>query len=251
MRKFSISTALLAAAFMTIAFENVHAEVMTRVGYAYDKQTGKLLYSETHREVNENGRVAMSTVTYKDTAGRVFAEKHIDYRKSLVMPDFHLINEENGHVEGASGTDERLKIHFRPVINAEVQEAYVESPRNGIIDAGFDRFIEQNWTSLVNGEVLDREFLIPSQLDFYTFEISKAKEQPPGEFVFQLRVKSVLLQMFVPPVLVHYDARTRALLRYEGISNIRDEDGENFDVRIEFPRSGRAQIGARPEAPMS
>ena len=241
----------LLAVLMVSSVGNSRADVMTRVGYAYDKQTGKFLYSETHREINENGRLARATVTYRDTGGKVFAEKYIDFRKSLVMPDFHLVNEENGHVESARGTDEQLKILFRPASDANVQEASVETPRNGIIDAGFDRFIEQNWTSLVNGEVLEREFLIPSQLNFYTFEIAKIEKQPAGEFVFELRVKSVLLQMFVTPVLVHYDAQTRSLLRYEGISNIRDEDGENFDVRIEFPQSDRIQVEARRPVPTS
>ena len=64
------------------------------------------------------------------------------------------------------------------------------------------------------------------------------------ELAFELRVKSMFLQMFVPPVVVSYDAQTRSLLRYEGVSNIRDAAGENFDVRIEFPRSGRLRVKA-------
>lgn len=241
---------LISFAFMITTIGTVQAEVMTRVGYAYDKQTGKFLYSETHHEVKQNGRVAKATVTYRDARGKVFAEKYIDYKKSLVMPDFHLVNEENGHVEGARDTDEKLRIHFRPDSDAKVKETYVETPRNGIIDAGFDRFIEQNWTALVNGETLEREFLIPSQLDFYTFEIRRTTEQPAGELVFELRIKSVLLQMVVSPVLVHYDARTRALLRYEGISNIRDYNGDNFDVRIEFPQPGQVQVRVPSDAPL-
>lgn len=234
----------LLAVLMVSSVGNARAEVMTRVGYAYDKQTGKFLYSETHREINENGRLARATVKYRDTGGKVFAEKYIDFRKSLVMPDFHLVNEENGHVESARGTDEQLKILFRPASDANVQEASVETPRDGIIDAGFDRFIEQNWEALVAGQVLERQFLIPSQLDFYTFEIEKIGEKDAAELTFELRIKSIFLQMLVSPVLVSYDARTRSLLRYEGISNIRDESGQNFDVRIEFPRSGRVQVEA-------
>jgi hypothetical protein len=132
-------------------------------------------------------------------------------------------------------------VHFQQLSDTDVREASVETPRNGIIDAGFDRFIEQHWDALVAGDVIEREFLIPSQLDFYTFEVERAKTERLDDYAFQLRIKSMFLQMFVQPVLVHYDSRTRSLLTYEGISNIRNGEGENFDVRIEFPGPTRAQ----------
>lgn len=229
----------------------VRADAVSRIGYAYDKQTGALLYSETHHEVVNDGRMIKNRVTYKDSSGVVFAEKHIDFERSLTMPDFELVNQENGHVEGVRGDGGRLTVLFRPDSDASTRQASVEMPENGIIDAGFDRFIEQNWSSLVGGAVLEREFLIPSQLDFYTFEISKAGTQPRGEVVFRLQIKSMLLRVFVSPVLVHYDAASRTLLRYEGISNIRDDQGRNLDVRIEFPRANRLRVQSSVRGPMS
>jgi len=251
MTKHSSIASTLFSLLAIMVFNNAQAEERERIGYAYDKQTGSFLYSETHREEMKNGRLVKNTVAYRDNNGNVFAEKHIDFHKSLEMPDFHLVNKENGHVEGARGSDDRLTVHFRQLSDATVQEASVEMPPNGIIDAGFDRFIEKNWTSLVNGEVLEREFLIPSQLEFYTFKIEKAQVERAGERVFQLGIKSILLQIFVPPVLVYYDAETRSLLRYEGISNIRNRNGENFDVRIDFPKPDRIQVKSKFERPVS
>lgn len=230
---------------------HVYADAVSRIGYAYDKQTGELLYSEVHHEVVINGRIVANKVMYKNTRGSVFAEKHIDFERSATMPDFELVNAENGHVEGVRSDDDQLVVHFRSESGASIREASVEMPENGIIDAGFDRFIEQNWSSLVSGEVLERKFLIPSQLEFYTFEISMAESHPPGEVVFRLQVESMFLQMFVSPVLVHYDAESRTLLRYEGVSNIRDRNGQNFDVRIEFPRERRVRVQSERTPPVS
>lgn len=241
------------AATLVIAAAGVvgtaHAEANERTGYAYDKQTGEFLYSETHREVMKDGRIIGNTVSYKDRAGNVFAEKFVDFRKSLTMPDFHLVNAENGHVEGVRGGREQLAVHFRRLSDADIREATVERPGNGIIDAGFDRFIEQNWDSLIAGEVIEREFLIPSQLDFFTFEVARVETSRFYEHAFELRIKSKLLQLFVEPVLVHYHARTRALLRYEGISNIRNEAGNNFEVRIEFADPDRIRVDGGVERP--
>ena len=241
MNKYISVRPMVIAVFAYIAFGSAQAEVSERVGYAYDKQTGAFLYSETHREVQKDGQLVTNTVSYRDDAGKVFAEKHIDFQRSLTMPDFQLVNAENGHVEGARGADELLDVHFRQLSDSDVRAASVATPQNGIIDAGFDRFIELHWDSLVAGDVIEREFLIPSQLDFYTFEVERAKTEGLDDYAFELRIKSMFLQMFVQPVLVHYDSRTRSLLRYEGISNIRNGEGENFDVRIEFPSPTRAQ----------
>lgn len=237
---------VVAAVFALAAVGSAHAEASERVGYAYDKQTGEFLYSETHREVMEDGRIVMNTVSYKDVGGDVFAEKFIDFQRSLTMPDFSLVNADNGHMEGARGSDDQLDVHFRQLSDADVRKASVETPQNGIIDAGFDRFIEQHWDALISGDVIEREFLIPSQLDFYTFEIERAESEHLEAYAFELRIQSMFLQMFVQPVLVHYDAQTRSLLRYEGISNIRNEAGENFDVRIEF--SGPPRVEAEGDS---
>lgn len=241
----------LSSLLLIAVINNVQAEIRERVGYAYDKQTGEFLYSETHREVMKNGRLVSNTIAYRDLDGELFAEKYIDFQKSLVMPDFHLVNSENGHVEGARGGVDQLKVHFRQLSDSSVLEAFVETPANGIVDAGFDHFIEQNWTLLVNGELLEREFLIPSQLEFYTFRIGRTQTERPNEVAFKLGIKSILLQIFVPPVLVYYDEQTRSLLRYEGISNLRNSDGENFDVRIEFRVPGRVQVKTDFESPVS
>ncbi|TFH48710.1 MAG: hypothetical protein E4H01_05800, partial [Lysobacterales bacterium] len=179
--------------FASIAIGSVHAEVSERVGYAYDKQTGAFLYSETHREVQKDGRIVTNTVSYRDGAGNVFAEKHIDFQRCLTMPDFHLVNAENGHEEGARSADERLDVHFRQLSDTDARAASVETPPNGIIDAGFDRFIEQHWDALVAGDVIERQFLIPSRLGFYTFEVARAKTEGLDEYAFELRIKSMFL----------------------------------------------------------
>ena len=244
----NLSTSGVLAILLSVAgVQSAQAEVSQRVGYAYDKQTGRFLYSETHHEILRDGRPIENTVVYRDDEGRVFAQKRVDFHKSQVMPDFQLVNTDNGHVEGARGGETRLSIHFQRRSDSEVRKASVEIPGNGIVDAGFDRFIEQNWAALSDGTVLEREFLIPSQLEFYTFEIAKISSPESAEMAFRLQIKSLILQMFVPSVRVYYDMQTRSLLRYEGISNIRNNAGENFDVRIEFARPTQAKGRVAPD----
>jgi len=50
---------------------------------------------------------------------------------------------------------------------------------------------------------------------------------------------SLLLRVVGDEILVTYDRASADLKRYEGISNIRNAAGENYEVRVEFPAAGR------------
>ena len=102
-------------------------------------------------------------------------------------------------------------------------------------DAGFDRFIEEHWDELVAGTTFVRRFLVPSRLDFMDFRIRlDAPRETEGAVGFVLELDSVLLRLLVPPIIAIYDTTSRRLLRYEGLSNLHDEGGDNHRVRIDF-----------------
>ena len=46
------------------------------------------------------------------------------------------------------------------------------------------------------------------------------------------------IRLFVDPVIVWYDVETRRALQYEGISNIYNEKGKSYIVRVTFDKPG-------------
>ena len=44
-----------------------------------------------------------------------------------------------------------------------------------------------------------------------------------------------LIGLFVDPLRLSYDAETRRLIEYRGLSNVRSADGELYEVRIRYP----------------
>lgn len=241
-RSFAIT--VLAGAHTLSLASTVSFDVRERVGYAYDIDTGQLLYTENHRETMRGDQVVADRVTYRDPSGEPFAEKVVHYGDWPTMPDFRLQNFETGHIEGAERRAEGIEVAFRELRNQELHREVLDTLQQGVIDAGFDRFVETNWEALTRGEPLVRSFLVPGRLDYYQFRIVKVAGGE-AEVKFAMEPDSMLIRLFAPRVLVTYALPGRRLLRYEGISNLRDAAGDNYQVRIVFPEEPRSIASSR------
>jgi len=215
------------------------AKTVERTGYAYRMGGDELLYIEEHREWKRDGMVEKSTVTYKTPAGDVIATKDLDFTSDRTSPEFRLSNVVNGHLEGAKYKGDELVVFFRQTDDHELKEKTIQFPERAIVDGGFDRFIESNWQALLAGKIFRRPFLVPSFYRFVDFRIYR-KERTDNEVVFVMEPASFLLRMVGDSVIVAYNRDDAFLRRYEGISNIRDEQGDNYEVRVEFPGAGGA-----------
>ncbi len=115
-------------------------------------------------------------------------------------------------------------------------------------DTGFDRFIERSWDRLVAGEAMVRPFLIPSRLGPVDMRIRRLHCAGDRDVEFELAIDAALLRLVVSAIGVRYDASTRKLLRYEGLSNLRAGDGTNLDVTIAFSPGRAAGWSCRSSA---
>ncbi|HSS65061.1 MAG TPA: hypothetical protein VLS27_11560 [Gammaproteobacteria bacterium] len=218
--------------------------VKERVGYAYGAESGSLLYSEHHQEWWKGGRILRDTVTYRDAQGNIIGEKHVDFRTLERAPRFLLRNIRTGHSEGAIPDSDKLNVSFRRNREAALKKEALELPEGAIVDAGFDRFVENNWNALMRGEAFVQPFLVPSRLEFIDFRIQRVDDgSDPERTTLEMAADSPLLRLFAPAITVVYGTRDRSLLEYDGVSNIRDAGGENLDVEIRFDPS-RSDVSA-------
>lgn len=216
------------------------ATIVERVGLAQDIDSGELLYSEHHREKWEGDTLVSSEVRYRDAEDRLFAAKRLEFKGRPLMPDFELRNQNTGHVESATRTDGALEVLFRHPEKDNRQFVLDDYPEDGVIDAGFNRWVELNWEAIVAGKTLTRPFLVPSLGKFVDFSIrERGMREQDGRRVRLLRMEpaSFVLRLAVAPIEVVYLADEPRLLRYVGVSNMRDARGRNQNVRIDFPEA--------------
>ena len=143
--KYSILILLVFFSFSVIA----ETETRTRVGKAFDLNTGELIYTESHNETYKAGIIISDEVIYRDTSNNIIAIKKVDYSNGMIMPDFMLKNMETGHIESALKEADRLKVVFSKNKNDLKKESVIPLPDKAIIDAGFDQFIIEHWDEIM------------------------------------------------------------------------------------------------------
>lgn len=219
-----------------------HADpVAEYVGYAYALDSDELVYTETHREVTtENGRVLLST-TYADPAGRPFATREVHFQGMDPVPDFELTDTRIGYTEGVKETEAGLVVYKREG-DDEVRKSLEPGKHPVVVDAGFDRFVQQQWDALQAGHFARFEFANCERLALIALRLSRvaSRETQYGPVTdFQMEPNNWLVRMLVDPILISYRDEDRSLLEYRGLSNIKRADGENHVVRIFFPPDER------------
>jgi len=80
--------------------------------------------------------------------------------------------------------------------------------------------------------------VLPSRLDTLTFKLQPRASRDPAARSFRLSLDA-WYGAAIPGITVTYAQPSRHLLRFEGIGNIRDEQGDYPSVRIEFPPAQR------------
>jgi hypothetical protein len=215
-------------------------------GTASVRHSSEFLYGERHVLHYRDGRLAERVVLYTCGDGNAFARKNVWYVDTLA-PDFLLEDAGSGLREGIrSGPDGRF-VFFRPhPANAE-RSAPLPQVMGLVADAGFDEFVRSNWQRLIGNDAVPMPFLVPSRLEDYGFQVQHLRSEVlagvPTE-VFRLR-PSGIWGWLLRGIDVYYSSGERVLLRYDGLSDLRDAAGDPFSTEIAFPPEARGPASAQ------
>jgi hypothetical protein len=228
----TLSAALLSAALPA------SASLQEQEGLAHDPDSGALLYREQHLLEHDEDGLRRRLVVYRCADGTAFARKQVDYGDSALAPSFDFVDARLGYREGLRRDGQGGELWVRRHADGEERRAPVAGGEALVADAGFDEFIRRRWQPLVAGKPVPLQFAVPSRLDAYDFTVRRRGSGEvagePAEF-FRLRLGG-LLGWLAPHIDVAYGRESRRLLRFEGLSNLRDEqDGEPLLARIDFP----------------
>ena len=229
-------------------------------GTAYDRDDASVLYRESHYVEYAGERVVERLVLYRCPDGAPFARKRVAGEFGTPwLPDFDMQDQRLGYREGLDGDAESLSVFVQEDADSEVErEPIDEVPVDLVADAGFDAFVRDNWDRLATGEPVAFHFLVPSRLDYTRFKVKRLRDEPQQERpvrVFRLALGG-LLGLILPGIDVSYERDQRVLMRFEGLTNVRDAEGDNYVARIEFPIAGRVAessstaLDAAREAPL-
>jgi hypothetical protein len=207
--------------------------VQREQAFASALRDGAALYREEHLVRLAEGSPEERLVLYRCLDGAAFARKRVRYGADPSAPSFQLEDARSGYREGAERTAQGVRVAWTAPGGAEAAALLPPGPL--VADAGFDEWVRAAWEPLTDGESQSMQFLVPSRLRAYRFEVAPVESGDPGLRAFRLRLGG-WLGWLVPSIEVAYEASTRRLVRFEGLSNLRDDAGDApLKVRIEFP----------------
>lgn len=237
--------ALAATLLAALPAATAGAMLQRELALASDLDDGTALYREEHLVRLVDGSAAERLVLYRCLDGAAFARKRVSYAADRIAPSFQLEDARSGYREGAESTAEGLRVAWTAPGAAEA--AALLPPGELVADAGFDEWVRAAWEPLSSGRTLSMQFLVPSRLRAYRFDVAPVAVDDPSLRAFRLRLGG-LFGWLLPSIEVAYDADTRRLVRFEGLSNLRDDAGKaQLEVRIDFPEAPQRVESARFE----
>jgi hypothetical protein len=236
---------LLLAACLSLAAGAAAAQSLQYEGTAYAIDGESVLYRESHFLTAPSADApAERVVLYRCPDGAPFARKRVVYGADEVAPSFEMVDARLGYREGVRPAGATREVFVQRAAGAAEKRSPLPDAAGLVADAGFDAFVRANWDALQRGDTVRFPFLVPSRLDYFNFKVRKH-----GEVDVDGRPASVIRlalgswwAFLLPHIDVVYANDDRTLLRFVGLTNVRDADGDNVKARIEFPRDSRRPL---------
>lgn len=210
-----------------------------------------VLYREEHQlwqqQDQQTGqwRPLRRQVNYYSADGELIAQKRNEYPGLASQPDFILMDFRQPYKEEAKRTDKGLRLTLSE--NGDVSRDIIsDSDYPLVVDAGFDDFIRANWTTLLAGDMVPFSFASAARQSSVNFELQAQNPDASNSEPLKLTMtlNSALLSWLLDPIELEYHRQTQQLLRYRGISNIPDAngDGQQVDIRYRYFHKNSASV---------
>jgi hypothetical protein len=218
--------------FVSLASAGASGTTITFVGKAVD-ESGRFQYTERHDLTYEQGQVARSRTTYRDSENRILGDLVSEYLPTPQICSYDFRDLRARYEDGVRVNDDGLVLYKKEGPDANRETASLPRQANQIVGQGFHHFLALNRKSIAQGEIFHVELVLPSRLKQYSFRVRKRMVEGANLHI-RLEIDNWFLRLFAPYVDCTYDLTTGRLLRYVGISNLADPSGSVMKVDITY-----------------
>lgn len=199
-------------------------------------KNGELIYIEKHEVVLLNGRVSKATTQYFDDRDKLIGILSSDFSKSLTSPEYVFEDKRHGDFHGIRIKDGQLFMFNREDGKEESRALDQATNSNELFVGcqGLHYYLRDHMDSVRAQRNLPVKFLIPGNLDYYNFIMNYEEESKDGAVDFEIKIENWFLRLFAPSLNVTYDPKTGRLVRYKGLSNIKNARGKLQNVEITY-----------------
>lgn len=198
----------------------------------------KVAYTEKHRvEYFDDGKIQNAETRYESPEGKLIALLKSDFSQSVTVPDHVVEDFRSGNVQGLRRENGKIVLFDKEKNKSERTRVLVDKDAEKRILVGcqgLNYYLLSRLDGTDTIQSLPLRFLIPGELDYFDFDMKEIPQSNKNLAEFEISVKSWFLRIFAPKLLVKYDRKTKRLIWYQGLSNIKNDKGENQSVTIEY-----------------
>ncbi len=223
---------LLAASVQSQANEDV-------IGTAYSPDSDRVLYVESY--INDSATQVQ--VRYENAAGKLLADKQLDFSRSRHAPD-------------VSRKDYRFDSTL--TINTKANTTTLQAQRDGeatldatldvadklVIDAGFDFFVQDQWDDLIARKKITFRYLVPARKAAVKLNLKQRDCAAAEQMVcFRIQASNWIVAAIMAPIDLEYEQDSRRLMRFTGLGQLIDDNGkkQEVDIRYRYPENANEQ----------
>jgi len=206
-------------------------------------RVGAVAYLESHRVEYREGLVRRMETDYLDASGKPIAKLVTIFADSTRTPSSTFEDYRQSRSEGAKVEGDSVELWKREKSASgpprEKTRSFDLRP-DSLIGQGFHHTVRLKLRELGQNEILHYRLFVPIRLDWYSFHVKKIAGSPekPGTIRLRLESESWLIRLVAPHIETDYEIATGRLVRYEGPSNLDDENGKAQVVTITYEYSG-------------
>jgi hypothetical protein len=214
-----------------LLFISFSAHATSITGLAYNNN--KLVYTEKlEADFSISGLYKTIQAKYYDDADKEFAFVNSDFSQNNFVPDVDFQDARFNFKEKIKFDPKTKMIAVDRLKSGKTENYHLDTASNSVLGQGFNNFIVMNFDSLLasKGQI---NFIVTSRKAQYKFEVRLVKTEDDKVY-FKIIPQSMLLKVFVNPILLTYDKKLKRLLTFEGISNIDDAKEKSQVVKIVY-----------------
>ncbi|WP_320819731.1 hypothetical protein [Thalassolituus sp.] len=211
---------------------NAEIRTINYEGEAYSLDNKALFYREVHTLILDNDMPISREVDYINPNGKVIVHKTSTYKGTPTTPDFELTDFRDGYQESAEADNKKRILSVKENTDTPISIKRLGKPEyTTVVDAGFDEFVREQWQGLLAGKTATFSFAAPARLEYVDFRLIPIR-QDDSTLTVEMRLKSRWVSWLLDPIELEYDLTSQRLLRYKGLTNLRDDQGNGIKAEI-------------------
>ncbi len=199
-------------------------------GVATNPKNNETLFIAKFSEKHQNGELLSMETSYFDPSGLVkIAHRKVVFKKNSYAPNFVFHNIRTGGTEVLLVNEDHVEIQFKKSESSAVEKTVLKNiPPPIVADAGLVELIRDNWEYLLAGNKKELSIVVPSRLDYYSFYLKQKPSKNKEVITISFESNHWLIRQLVAPILLSFDSKNKQLMKYEGTTNLTDENGDLF-----------------------